>query len=147
MSSIASITTFGFGSSGNINLAVTLGYIGTTTPAAVTGGHYVDIRIHLQKIKAQQAALEAREAEKLKQARDLRQQIEEAINPSKIAEKPQKQAISTEFIPLKPNNLIALYSELQRLENELDVLYKQAKIQARMLQDEDDIEVLLYLLQ
>lgn len=139
--SIATIVSFGFGSYGSINSAVILGYSNATAPKTVIDTHDL-VKKWKKYYKEQKNALALKEAEKLEYARTLRDQLRgiEEDKETIIADSP-------DIVPFKPdfifNNHEEMRLELHLLENELQILNIEMDKNAKLLRQEEDIEVIL----
>lgn len=134
--SIASITTFGFGSFSTINLAVTLGYgqgAAVNTGDTHDGFTRKDYEGYLKKLKAKERALARLREEKVEERRSLKDQLQSLANPKDAALTPtpkeQKQLApvvlakidNLEKEILEIYNLMAQYhAEQQRLQRHRD---------------------------
>jgi hypothetical protein len=150
--SIASITTFGFGSFSTINLAVSLGYAsGVSTADTHDGGSKKRKYYSLKEISKLNQRLERIERDKLASRQALRSQIEKLVRNEPIAEIIQEVALPKNIeVKHREDILPILQKRLSKLEASLPALYeemRQAAIEARRLRDEDDMKAILLALE
>lgn len=164
--SVANVITLGYGSSfGSPANIITLGYLpGTVPPVVVTPDTHdlpwrkSDIKRYKDKLKRDQELIEAREAEKLAQAADVREQIERALHPERFTAVEEPAAASLVSKKSYPNPVFSKKEEIRiaTLKNQLNLIlaeaeilaeqHRQMRMEAQRIRDEEDMKVLLPLL-
>ena len=151
--SIASLTTFGFGSFSTVNLAVAFGYgAGTTTTIDTHDGAIrVPTKEYLAELKRKQKKLEKKRQQKRLEAEQLRYEIDKAsgLYPDEIVEEIIDKLQEALSEPIKPVDLKTLKAQLYSLDEEIskiNAIRLNALREYRRARDERDMSIILQLL-
>lgn len=154
--SIASITTFGFGSFSTVNLAVVLGYVSSSTPPVTISVDTHDYplvyedahRRNKARLKRLAKATEDRQNEKIAQLQLLRNQLrgippeEEPVEIAETSPVAPPMAASAAF-KLPPVNRALLEQQITLLVNQIMQINKQKQQEIRKIRDENDMMIIL----